>query len=220
MGLGKTLATGLGRLVVAAVLLAAFLGAMAGVVYMSLSGEEITVPEITGKDFFESQKELAALGLKIKKRADRPSTEMINTILEQRPRAGETVKTGQLIFVVVSKAGVEAEEPPKSLIKDLETDDSKTIEDMISDKPKKSKKSSNSNSKKKADTSRDVNSDDSKTGEDAKDNSNSKGDDPEKGPDPVKEPSGKSNKSSSISPGVKPRPSPVKETRPRNQPKP
>ena len=45
-----------------AVLLLAFLGAMAGVVYMSLSGTEVKVPEIVGKDFVESEKELAALG--------------------------------------------------------------------------------------------------------------------------------------------------------------
>jgi hypothetical protein len=68
-----------------AVLLLAFLGAMAGVVYMSLSGTEVTVPEIVGKDFVESEKELAALGLKIKRRADRSSTEKMNTVLEQLP---------------------------------------------------------------------------------------------------------------------------------------
>jgi beta-lactam-binding protein with PASTA domain len=138
-----------------AVLLAAFGVGMAGVVYMSLSGSEMKVPDIVGKDLVESEKELAALGLKIKKRADRVSPEKMNTVLEQLPKAGETVKTGQMILVVVSKAGEAGEEAPSSLKKDLEEDDTKKIEEMISDKPQKPK--ANSNSKKKADTTRDVN---------------------------------------------------------------
>ena len=123
---------------------------------MSLSGAEIKVPEIVGKDFVESEKELAALGLKIRKRADRVSGEQINTVLEQLPKAGETVKTGQWISVVVSKAGQTNEEPPPSSLKnDIDADDSETIEEMISDKPKK--KTNSNTSKKKADTTRDVN---------------------------------------------------------------
>src|SRR5688500_11892883 len=59
----------LGKLAAVVVLLGAFLLGMTGVVYMSLSGSELKVPEIVGKDFVESEKELAALGLKIKKRA-------------------------------------------------------------------------------------------------------------------------------------------------------
>src|SRR5687768_4878163 len=127
---------------------------MAGVVYMSLSGSELKVPEVVGKDFFESERELAALGLKIKRRAERPSTEKMNTVLEQLPKPGETVKTGQMILVVVSKAGVEGE-PPPPLVKDFDSDDSEKIEEMISEKPKKSRTNSNSG-KKKAETTRDT----------------------------------------------------------------
>src|SRR5688572_26337309 len=137
MGFISAGASALAKLAGLAVLLLAFLGAMAGVVYMSLSGSEIKVPEIVGKDFVQSEKELAALGLKIRKRADRESTEEINTVLEQLPRAGETVKSGQWISVVVSKAGLANDETPSSLRQDLETDDSERIEEMISDKPKK-----------------------------------------------------------------------------------
>lgn len=170
-----------------AVLLVAFMAGLAGVVYMSLSGDEITVPEIVGKDFVESEKELAALGLKIKRRADRPSGDKINTVLEQLPRAGEMVKTGQLILVVVSKAGEVGSEPPKSLIQDIESDDTKKIEEMITDKPKRSKSISNSNAnsnanaeKKIAETTRDTISNvstghDPETGKiDAVENSNKK----------------------------------------------
>lgn len=223
MGIIKSGISAIGKLAVVGGLLLAFLVGMAGVVYMSLSGREITVPEITGKDFIDSEKELASLGLKIKRRADRASTEKMNTVLEQLPKAGETVKTGQLIFVVVSKAGVEGEDTPKSLIKDIESDDTKKIEDMISDKPKKAKSNSNSNAKKKADTTRDVIANNS--------NSNSNSDDKgktdntnKKDPTTVTNPGDKGNKNSLT--GAPPKPSanppkkPAGETRPRTQPKP
>jgi beta-lactam-binding protein with PASTA domain len=211
----------IGKLATVAILLAAFLGGMVGVVYMSLSGQEITVPEITGKDFFESEKELAALGLKIKRRADRPSGEKMNTVLEQLPKAGETVKTGQLIFVVVSKAGAEGDVTPKSLIKDLETDDSKTIEEMITDKPKKSRSNSNANTKKKADTTRDVSANTATSN--SNDISEPKIDEPDK-KEPAREPGDKGNKNTSTTAAPKPQTVPAKpvtrDQRVRIQPKP
>lgn len=173
----------IGRLVTVVVLLCAFLVGMAGVVYLSLSGTEIKVPEIVGKDFIESEKELAALGLKIKRRADRASSEKINTVLEQLPKAGETVKTGQTIRVVVSKFGGTEDDTPKSLIKDIESDDTEKIGEMISDKPKKPKSNSNANTnKKKADTTRDViaNTATSTSISDDVDKGNSKSDDSNK----------------------------------------
>ena len=192
----------LGKLAFVAVLLAAFAFGMAGVVYMSLSGKELTVPEIIGKDFVESEKELAALGLKIKRRADRPSTEKINTVLEQLPKAGETVKTGQMILVVVSKAGVEGEELPSSLKKGIESDYTENIEERITDKPKKPKANSNTN-KKKADTTRDVSANAS--------NSNKSGDIDTASPDGKPETGGKdkNNKDTSTDPSQKQVKSPV-----------
>ncbi len=156
MGFISRTISAIGKLAALGAMLAAFLLGMALVVYMSLSGSEITVPEIVGKDVVESEKELAALGLKIRKRADRASTERMNTVLEQLPKAGETVKTGQWISVVVSKAGVTSDEAPKSLIKDMEDDDTKKIEEMISDKPKRKSNSNSNTAKKKADTTRDT----------------------------------------------------------------
>lgn len=158
--------TALGRLAILAGLAAAFLFGMAGVVYMSLQGAEVKVPEITGKDFNQSEKELASLGLKIKKRADRFSTDAPNTILEQLPRPGETVKTGQMILVVVSKSNGETEQAPSTLKPSIEEDDTEKIEKMISDQPKKKP---NAN-KKKADKTRDV---DDNSNSDANSNSNS-----------------------------------------------
>lgn len=149
----------IGRLVALAAILAVFLFGLVGVVYMSLQGNEIKVPEVTGKDIHESEKELALLGLKMKKRADRVSAEKLDTVIEQLPKPGETVKTGQMIYVVTSKGGGEGDAPP-SLKKATEEDDSEKIEEMISDKPKKPKANSNT-TRKKADTARDVNSDSS-----------------------------------------------------------
>ncbi len=160
----------LGKLLTLVGLAAAFLLAMVGVVYMSLQGKEIKVPEIVGKDFVASEKELALLGLKIKRRADRVSTEPPNTILEQLPKPGETVKTGQLILVVLSKAGGEGEETPSLLKKTDEQDDTEKIEAMISDKPKK--KANTNTNKKKTDTTRDVVGDNSNSN--SNENSNTK----------------------------------------------
>ena len=142
----------IGRLAALGLLAAAFLFGLAGVVYMSLQGAEIKVPEITGKDFSQSEKELALLGLKIKKRADRTSSEAPNTVIEQLPKPGETVKTGQMILVVTSKG---EGENGSSLKKITDEDDTEKIEELIDDKPKKSKSNSNT-SRKKADTTRDV----------------------------------------------------------------
>lgn len=145
----------IGRLAAVALLGAAFLFGMAGVVYMSLQGREVRVPEITGKELTEGERELASLGLKIKKRADRFSQEKPGTVIEQLPKPGETVKTGQLILVVTSKGPGEGDQPA-SLKNANEEDDREKIEEMISDKPKKPKANSNANVK-KADTTRDVN---------------------------------------------------------------
>ncbi len=154
MGIASTGFSAIGRLAALGLFVAAFLFGLAGVVYMSLQGEEIKVPEITGKNLSDSEKELALLGLKIRKRADRISAEKPGIVVEQLPKPGETVKTGQWISVVISKGGGEAD-VPASLKNTTEEDDTEKIEEMISDKPKKPKANSNS-SRKKADTARDV----------------------------------------------------------------
>lgn len=159
MNLIKTGMSAIGKLLIVVALAGAFLVGVVSVIYMSLQGEAIQVPEITGKDFAQSERELSALGLKIKKRADRYSTEKVNTILEQLPKAGDTVKSGQMILVVTSKTNPEGGEEPTTLKKlnEEEKDDTKIIEGMISDPPKKvTKTNSNSPVKKKPDTKRDV----------------------------------------------------------------
>lgn len=191
-----------GKLAAVIVLLIGFLAGMTGVVYMSLSGSEVTVPDLVGKDFVESERELAALGLKIKRRAERPSTEKINTVLEQSPKAGETLKTGNMIFVVVSKAGAEGEAPvlPK---KNTETDDTEKIEEMISEKPRKPRSNTNT-TKKKADTTRDINANEPYANTNSNTNSNSADGAAKKGAAPAN-----NNKNSSPGPAVKPQVAPT-----------
>jgi serine/threonine-protein kinase len=146
------------KLAIVGVLAVAFLFGLATVVVMSLQGSVVQVPEIVGKNLADSKSELASLGLKIQVRASRPTTDAPDTVLEQLPKPGETVKTGQLIVVVTSKPTAQPDETPSTLKKSIDEDDTETIEGMISDKPKKkSNSNSNSNSsKKKADTTRDV----------------------------------------------------------------
>lgn len=201
----------IGRLAALVLLLGAFLFGMAGVVYMSLQGEEVRVPEITGKNFDESEKELAALGLKIKKRADRFSPEMPNIVIEQLPKTGETVKTGQMILVVTSKGPGEGDQPP-TLKNVTEEDDAEKIEEMISDKPKKPKANSNTN-RKKADTARDVTSNTS--------GSNTSGGTPsnKKEPDPNKESTDKPKETPKANTKATPPKPAAGDTRPKPQPR-
>lgn len=153
MGFIKTGISAIGKLVLVAVLAGTFLAGMIGVVFLSLRGEEVKVPEVVGKDFSESEKEIAGLGLKIKRRATRYSQEKPNTVLEQLPKPGETVKTGQTILVVLSEANPEGSEAPATLKKENAADEEEST-DVTPDKTVKTNK--NSNVKKPSQTTRDV----------------------------------------------------------------
>ncbi|HEX8637149.1 MAG TPA: PASTA domain-containing protein [Pyrinomonadaceae bacterium] len=220
----------IGKLFIVMTLAATFLVGMGGVVYLSLQGNEIKVPEIVGRDFVDSERELTALGLKIKKRADRFSTEKQNTILEQLPKPGETVKTGQMILVVTSKTNPEGDEAPVTIKKigQEEEEDKEKIEEMISDKPKKSNKT-NTNSasnKKKADTKRDVIA--NKTDGNSNSNSSANGDSNKNAATPAGNSADKNNKNTTGAPSNKPvnptapatKPATGGDLRPRTTPKP
>ena len=192
--IGK-LGSALGKLLIVASLAVAFLFGMTYVVYRSLQGSEITVPEIVGKNMSESEKELEALGLRIKKRAERYSEEAPNTVLEQLPKPGDTVKSGQMILVVTSIPNPEGNEKPTTLKKgnqSIDEDDTEKIEELISDKPKKKSNSNANTNKKKASTSRDVIKDNSNTDTSSDGNKNSS--------DPTKD----NNKNGSTTPAKTP----------------
>ena len=206
MSFVKKGASAFGKLFIVIVLAGTFIVGMIGVVYMSLQGQVMKVPDIAGKDFVESEKELTALGLRIKKRADRYSTEKPNTILEQLPKAGDTVKTGQMILVVTSKTNPEGEEAPTTVKKNVDTDDSEKIEELITDKPKKPKANTNANTnstKKKPSTTRDTTDDNSNTNSNSDsnsaDNKNSSGKNTNTGDKSNKNTATNSNKSGSNS---------------------
>ena len=234
MSIIKKSASAFGKLLVVIALAATFLFGMGTVVYLQLQGEEMKVPEIVGKDFVQSERELAELGLRIKKRADRASSEKPNTVIEQLPKAGETVKTGQMILVVISKGGGESTETPATLKKNTnEEDESEKIEELISDKPKKtSKTNQNANSnKKKTSTTRDVLSNNSNSNSDLSNNSSSN---KNSQPEPANNSTEKSNKNVTTAPSNKaaapaevkktenPKPAtaktPISEARPRKTP--
>jgi beta-lactam-binding protein with PASTA domain len=148
----KTITSAFGKMVIVAALLGAFLVGLVSVVWLSLRGEEVKVPEVVGKDVLESEKELAALGLKLKRRANRFSEEKPNTILEQLPKSGDSVKTGQTISVVVSRINPEGSEEPAVLDKE---DTSNTANSAVNpDAPANKKKEV----KKPVSTTRDVES--------------------------------------------------------------
>lgn len=156
MGFVKTGISALGKLFIVIALAGAFVVGMGSVVYMSLKGEEVQIPEIVGKDFYESEKELEAMGLKVKKIASRYSEEKPNTILEQRPRAGTAAKTGLMVSVIVSQQNPEGTEAPAEIKKKSEDEkDIEEIEDLISDEPIK-KKDNKTTDKKRATTTRDT----------------------------------------------------------------
>lgn len=153
MSLVKSGMSAVGRLLVVVALLGAFILGLFGVVIFSLRGEEVTVPELVGKDYPASEKELAALGLKIKNRATRYSQQAPNTILEQSPRPGETVKTGIPVFVTISRAYTEGDERPvEEVVKPTETQPTNNENEAVNtaltkkDKPKRDpKKAANTN---------------------------------------------------------------------------
>lgn len=177
----------MGKLIMVVLLAATFVVGMVGTVWLSLRGEEIQVPEIVGKDFNESEKELAALGLKIKRRSYRYSEEKPNTVIEQAPKAGDTVKTGHQILVVVSQENPEGTEAPASLKKD-DKDDVESLDNSNTDKPKTTNKNA-----KKPEKTRDVisnksnknannaNANSNSANSNAKTNSNSSGSDNKNG---------------------------------------
>lgn len=153
MSIIKTGVSAISKMLVVIALAGAFVVGAVSVIYLSLRGEEVKVPEVVGKDFNASEQELAALGLKIKKVASRYSEEKPNTIIEQRPQAGETAKTGLLISVVVSQPNPEEGEAPATVQKDT-ADEVDDTTDVTLDKPVKTNK--NANVKKPAQTTRDV----------------------------------------------------------------
>jgi hypothetical protein len=106
-----------GRLGIIALIAVAFAFGLLTTIYISLRSPNIQVPDVAGKTYFDGEKALSKTGLDIRERAKRYKPDVPpGVILDQSPRAGETVKEGQTIAVVVSRAPKEGEQPPDETV--------------------------------------------------------------------------------------------------------
>ncbi len=104
----------IGKLATLAAVSLAFTFALVGTIWLSLRSPEVKVPEVVGKSLTDAESTLASAGLNVRTRARRFSAEVKpDTVLDQTPRPGETVKKGQTIAIVLSRA--EAKEGESSV---------------------------------------------------------------------------------------------------------
>lgn len=98
------------KLMIVAAVVTAFSFGLAGTVYLSLRGPEVKVPEVVGKSRFDGEATLGGAKLNLRVRASRfkAGTDP-GMIVDQSPRAGEIVKAGQTIAVVLSREPKEGE---------------------------------------------------------------------------------------------------------------
>lgn len=100
----------LGRLAMIIAVAVTFLFGLTSTVLLSLRSSEVKVPNIVGKDRMAAEQELGHVGLNLRQRATRATADSKpNVILDQSPRAGEIIKTGQTVAVVLSRAAAEGE---------------------------------------------------------------------------------------------------------------
>ncbi len=100
----------LGKMMIVAAILVAFFIGLAGTVYLSLRSPEVQVPEIVGKNRYDGESTLEEAGLNVRVRATRfKAGTQPNTVIDQSPRAGDIVKAGQTIAVVLSREPREGE---------------------------------------------------------------------------------------------------------------
>ena len=88
----------------------AFTLGLVGAIYLSLRSSETRVPDIVGKDRTAAENTISDAGLNFRVRATRASAEAKpDTVLIQRPHAGEMVKVGQTVAVDISRASSNGE---------------------------------------------------------------------------------------------------------------
>jgi hypothetical protein len=109
----RNILSAFGKLGVVALIAVAFAFGLVSTVYLSLRSPDISVPEVVNQSYFDGERTLARAGLDIRERAKRYKAGVEpGTILDQSPRAGEIIKAGQTVAVVVSRAPKEGEKPP------------------------------------------------------------------------------------------------------------
>jgi beta-lactam-binding protein with PASTA domain len=106
-----------GKLGIVALIAVAFAFGLLTTIVISLRSPNIQVPDVSGKTYFDGEKVLSKSGLDIRERAKRYKPDVPpGVILDQSPHAGETVKEGQTVAVVVSRAPKEGEQPPDETV--------------------------------------------------------------------------------------------------------
>jgi hypothetical protein len=113
----RNILSAFGKLGVVALIAVAFAFGLVSTIYLSLRSPDIPVPEVVNQSYFDGEKTLARAGLDIRERAKRykPGVQP-GVILDQSPRAGEVIKGGQTVAVVVSRAPKEGEKPPDEAV--------------------------------------------------------------------------------------------------------
>ena len=113
----RNILSAFGKLGVVALIAVAFAFGLVSTIYLSLRSPDIPVPEVVNQSYFDGERTLARAGLDIRERAKRykPGVEP-GRILDQSPRAGEVIKAGQTVAVVVSRAPKEGEKPPDEAV--------------------------------------------------------------------------------------------------------
>jgi beta-lactam-binding protein with PASTA domain len=113
----RNILSAFGKLGVVALIAVAFAFGLVSTIYLSLRSPDIPVPEVVNQSYFDGEKLLAKAGLDIRERAKRykPGIQP-GVILDQTPRAGEMVKAGQTVAVVVARAPKEGEKPPDEAV--------------------------------------------------------------------------------------------------------
>jgi beta-lactam-binding protein with PASTA domain len=147
-----------GKLGLVALLAVAFAFGLLTTVYLSLRSPNITVPDVSGKTYTDGENILSKAGLDIRERASRYKQNVPpGVILDQSPHAGEVIKGGQTVAVVVSRAPKEGEQPvdetvaaERSTERGTEGLDNKNIN---ANRRKPTNKNSNSNAAANANTS-------------------------------------------------------------------
>lgn len=157
----------LGKLGIIVAIAIAFFAGLLGTIYYSLRSREVNVPNVVGKDVLEGEKALDNDGLNMRRRATRYSPNAKpNTILDQSPHAGEIVKVGQTVAVVVSRASAkEGEESSPSA--------ESTPEETNTNTESTTTKNDNENSNKANKNTRNKNSNNSNNGNTNNSNRNS-----------------------------------------------
>ena len=116
MAFGKILSA-FGKLGIVALIAVAFAFGLLTTVYLSLRSPNVQVPDVTNQSYLDGEKTLGKAGLDISQRAARYKPDVPpGIILDQTPHAGEVVKGGQIVRVVVSRAPKEGETPPNEAV--------------------------------------------------------------------------------------------------------